>query len=51
MGRVESVVAGIPLGDAADLRARMDELAALVPDLPPWSGNGSDARTAPPSST
>jgi PAS domain S-box-containing protein len=46
MGRVESVVGGNPLGDAADLRARMDELAALVPDLPPWSGNGSDPRTA-----
>jgi PAS domain S-box-containing protein len=34
-----------PVEESLDLRARMDELAALVPDLPAWPGSRSGAQT------
>jgi signal transduction histidine kinase len=46
MGRIDPGTREGQVEATAGLRARMDELAALVPDLPPWPGTRFDETTA-----
>jgi PAS domain S-box-containing protein len=46
MGRLESAARGFPPTSTTDLRVRLEELSALVPDLPSLPEDGLDEATA-----